>query len=264
MEASNFKNMNFLTTGNQSGLGRYVHETLGGMGLARNTPKSEHEAIKKNSFDAIIHCAVNSTKTFDPSSMYSYFQDNIFLTDELTSLKCKKFIYLSSVDVYCKDSELVSENKTFNSDNLISIYAATKLASESTIQRRCKNHLILRSVSPLGKYSRKNTLIKMIEDNPCTVGLSASSVYNIVIYSDILNFIKHAIDKDLQGVFNLASSGNIILGEIAGILKKNIHFGKHHYNVGSIDNNKIASHFPVFRNNSKDNLIKYLSEHNNV
>ena len=79
MEASNFKNMNFLTTGNQSGLGRYVHETLGGMGLARNTPKSEHEAIKKNSFDAIIHCAVNSTKTFDSSSMYSYFQDNIIL-----------------------------------------------------------------------------------------------------------------------------------------------------------------------------------------
>ena len=104
----------------------------------------------------------------------------------------------------------------------------------------------------------------MIEDDPCTVGLSASSVYNIVIYSDILNFIKHAIDKDLQGVFNLASSGNIILGEIAGILKKNIHFGKHHYNVVSIDNSKIASHFPVFRNNSKDNLIKYLSEHNNV
>ena len=38
----------------------------------------------------------------------------------------------------------------------------------------------------------------MIENDPCKVGLSASSVYNIVIYSDILNI-------KVQGTHNSTS-----------------------------------------------------------
>ena len=253
--------MNILTTGIQSGIGRYTYENLGGMGLARNTSKVERERIKKTHFKAIIHCAFNSSKTLDPNSPYSYFDDNIFLTKELVTLKYDKFVYFSTTDVYCKNTATHSENEILNLYDPSSIYAATKLTSEAIVKEEAKNYLILRGSTPLGTHSRKNTLMQMIQNEPCTVGLSSASVYNIIIYSDILNFIKYSIEKDLQGVFNLASSSNITLGKVAKVLGKNIQFGKDYYSTGNIDNTKIASIFPVFKKSSEDNLLQYLKEH---
>ena len=253
--------MNILTTGIQSGIGRYTYENLGGMGLARNTSKVERERIKKTHFKAIIHCAFNSSKTLDPNSPYSYFDDNIFLTKELVTLKYDKFVYFSTTDVYCKNTATHSENEILNLYDPSSIYAATKLTSEAIVKEEAKNYLILRGSTPLGTHSRKNTLMQMIQNEPCTVGLSSASVYNIIIYSDILNFIKYSIEKDLQGVFNLASSSNITLGKVAKVLGKNIQFGEDYYSTGNIDNTKIASTFPAFKKSSEDNLLQYLKEH---
>ena len=253
--------MNILTTGIQSGIGRYTYENLGGIGLARNTSKVERERIKKTHFKAIIHCAFNSSKTLDPNSPYSYFDDNIFLTKELVTLKYDKFVYFSTIDVYCKNTATHSENEILNLYDPSSIYAATKLTSEAIVKEEAKNYLILRGSTPLGTHSRKNTLMQMIQNEPCTVGLSSASVYNIIIYSDILNFIKFAIQNDVQGVFNLASSSNITLENVARVLEKNIQFGEGFYNVGNIDNTKIASTFPVFKKSSEDNLLQYLKEH---
>ena len=253
--------MNILTTGIQSGIGRHTHETLSGIGLARNTSKEERERIKKTHFDAIIHCAFNSSKTLNPNSPYSYFDDNIFLTKELVSLKYDKFIYFSTIDIYCKNTETHSENEFLNLYGPSSIYAATKLASEAIVKQESKNYLILRASTPLGTHSRKNTLMQMIQNEPCTVGLSSASVYNIIIYSDILNFIKYSIEKDVQGVFNLASSSNITLEKVAEILGKNIQFGEGYYSAGNIDNTKISFTFPAFKKSSEDNLLQYLKEY---
>jgi nucleoside-diphosphate-sugar epimerase len=252
--------MKILTTGIQSGVGRYVYENLSGLGLARDTSNVERERIKKTHFDAIIHCAFNSAKTLDLNSPYSYFADNIFLTKELTSLSYDKFIYFSTIDVYCKNTSIHSESELLDLYGPTSIYAATKLASEAIVKQISKNYLILRGSTPLGIHSRKNTLMQMIQNEPCTVGLAKSSVYNIIIYADILNFIKFAIENDIQGVFNLASSSNITLENVAKILDKNIQFGDGFYSAGAIDNTKISSAFSAFKANSEDNLIKYLNE----
>ena len=253
--------MKILTTGIQSGIGKYIYENLSGLGLARDTSKEDRERIKKANFDAIIHCAFNSAKTLDPNSPSSYFYDNVFLTKELVSLKYDKFIYFSTIDVYCKNTATHSENEVFNLYGPSSIYAASKLTSEAIVIEEAKNYLILRCSTPLGTYSRKNTLMQMIESESCTVGLSSKSAYNIIIYSDILNFIKFAIENDVQGVFNLASSSNITLENVARILDKNIQFGEGFYSAGNIDNTKIASTFPAFKATSEDNLIKYLKEY---
>jgi len=156
--------MNILTTGIQSGIGRYTYENLGGMGLARNTSKLEWERIKKTHFKAIIHCAFNSSKTLDPNSPYSYFDDNIFLTKELATLKYDKFIYFSTIDVYCKNSGTHSENEILDLYGPSSIYATSKLVSEAIVKQEAKNYLIIRSSTPLGTHSRKNTLMQMIEN----------------------------------------------------------------------------------------------------
>lgn len=93
-------NPNYLITGASSGLGKYLHKNLGGAPLTRQASNKKKERIKKIGVNVIIHCAFNSDR--NPKSVEQYFQDNVSLTEELTKIPHKKFIFISSVDVYPK------------------------------------------------------------------------------------------------------------------------------------------------------------------
>jgi len=252
--------MTILTTGILSGLGKYVHKNLGGIGLTRDTSAEEMEKIKKDGVDVIIHCAFNSARNIDSNTIYRYFEDNVFLTKELVLIPHKKFIFISTVDLYPRDSKLHSEDEIIDVDSVKGIYATTKLISESMVKKYCKNCVILRPTTLLGKYSRKNTIIKIMENQECVVGLSEKSVYNLVLHSDVLDFIKFSIDNDLKGIYNLASSENLTLSEVANMLGKKVKFGTYVYDVGNIDNSKISSVFPVFKKTSKEIVTQFIGE----
>jgi len=252
--------LELLITGTRSGLGKYLYENMGGVELHRNTSEEAQKEIFSADYDAIIHCAVNSSTDIDSASLYSYLDDNVLLTKRLTSIRSKLFIYMSSVDVYPQDGCLHSEDQVIDADSLRGIYATTKLASETLIQHLCPNYLILRGVTLLGEYSRKNILMKIIENEKCKVGLSGDSLYNIITYVDIKNFIRLALEKNLCGIYNIASLDNIKLSDIAGSMNRKVQFGTHDYRVGNIDNRKIASVFPSFNKSSLDSLLQYANK----
>jgi len=253
-----------LITGSASGLGKYFYENLSGKGLDRDTSFEELEKIKKQGVDIIIHCAFNSSKNVNSNSLNSYLKDNIFLTKNLVPIPHKKFIFISSIDVYPKDQNIHSEEEIINLDSIDDIYGITKLMSEAIVKNNCKNYLILRCSALLGKYSRKNSLIKIIENDECNLTLSGKSEFNYVLHSDILEFIKFAIKKNLQGVYNMVSFQNITLSEIVNIFGKKVNFGKYVYKTGQIDNSKIASIFPVFKKTSIEIINKFTKEIKNV
>lgn len=252
--------MEILTSGILSGLGKYIYENLGGIGLTRSLRTEERERIKNRGVDIIIHCAFNSQREVDSDSLYHYLEDNLLLTKELVSFPHKKFIYLSSVDVYPKGADLHSEDEIIDMDSISGIRGITKLMSESIVKNHCENYLILRSSAFLGKYSRKNSLIKIIEDKECTLTLSGSSIFSYVLHSDVLDFIKFSIDRDLRGIYNLASSENVTLLEVADMLGKKVKFGTYFYDVGNVDNSRISSVFPVFRKTSKEMITQFVKE----
>ena len=70
--------MKILTTGINSGLGKYIHESLGGIGLDRDTSSEERQNIKNEGVDIIIHCAFNSSSGVNSDSLYSE-SDSFFL-----------------------------------------------------------------------------------------------------------------------------------------------------------------------------------------
>ena len=88
----------YLVTGVKSGLGKYLYENLPDVnGLDRGG----FDLIKDEEYDTIIHCAFNKAQTHaDIGDHYGYLDDNIFLTQDLLTLKYKKFIYISTIDVY--------------------------------------------------------------------------------------------------------------------------------------------------------------------
>lgn len=241
----------FLITGTASGLGKYLHEYLGGASLNRRK-------ITTLGADVIIHCAFNSQQ--NPKDMEQYFRDNVLLTEELTKLLHKKFIFISSVDVYPKNSNRHTEDEIIDIHNVESLYAKTKLLSEDVVKKNCSNFLILRCSALLGKDARRNSLIKIIEEKNPTLTLSGDSMFNYILHEDVLSFIKVASEKDLQGIYNLASSKNITFKKVANLLKKEVTYGNYIYNVGDIDNTKIISISSNFKKTSEEVIRQFLKQ----
>jgi len=247
--------MKILVTGNKSGLGRYFFEVFDAVGLDKDTSYEQKEKIKKEGVDVIIHCAFNSSNDITSETLLSYVQDNIFLTKELTAIPHKKFIFISTVDVYEKNAATHAENEIVNVNAIEGIYGITKLISESIVQEYTKDHLVIRSTAFLGPYSRKNSLKKIIEDKEPVVSLTPDSEFNYVLYENVLEFIKTVIEKNVQGIYNIASSENIQLSEVAEMFSKAVTFGEYKYVVGNIDSTKAASLIPAFKKTSQE-IIK--------
>jgi len=252
--------MKIFTTGIGSGIGRFIHEELGGDGLSRERAADCIHQARLEGVDVLIHCAFNSTKNVAANSLYDYYSDNVLLTKELLAIPHKKFIYFSTVDIYPKNNEVHTEKEIPDLDEVSGIYGITKLISESLVQRESGNFLVLRPTALLGRYMRVNTLIRMINGDSSCLFLSGDSCVNYVLYSDILAFIHFAIQHDVKGIYNLASTANATLLEVASFLERNIEFGQHVYDVGKIANAKLDEVFPAFFKTSIRALQEFLEE----
>lgn len=244
---------NYLITGSSSGLGKYLHDQLGGSAFYRDG-RNVKEA------EVIIHCAFNRAREVNSKNLYQYLSDNVFLTKKLAKIPHKRFIYISSVDVYPKDNEKHSEDEVIDVNKISGIYAITKLMSESIIQNLCPNFLILRCSALLGRDARENSLITIIKEENPTLTLSAKSVFNFILHKDVLEFVRIATKKNLQGIYNLASTENITLARVADLLKKKARFGSYHYRVSDISNRKIAEIFPAYKRTSEDIVHQFIKE----
>ena len=252
--------MKILTTGILSGLGKHVYERFGGVGWTRQLDTRQREKIKNEGVDTIIHCAFNSGRNVSSENLYDYISDNVVLTEKLCSIPNRKFVFVSTVDVYPKDSGFHSEDEAIYMDDVNTLYGTTKLMSEAIVRNRCQNYLILRCTALLGEYSRKNSLMRILKDTPCRLTLSLDSLFNYVLHSDVSEFLRFAMEQDLCGTFNVASSENIRLSEVAEMLGKNVSFGTYCYCVGNIDNRRICSLFPAFGRTSKETIAEFVSQ----
>lgn len=250
--------MKILITGSRSGLGKFIFDRLGGIAWNRDISDRDKKKLKLEGVDIIIHCAFNSTHSVDSKNLYDYFSDNVLLTAELLEIPHKKFIFTSTLDVYPKDHKYHKENEIIDINAIDGIYGITKLISEALVIKKSSRFLILRCSAMLGKDSRKNTLIRIIEGAK-ELNLSGQSIFNHILHTDVLDFINFAIKNDFLGIYNVASSGNITLQEVADISKKQVNFGDLVYNVSKIDNSKISSIFPAFKKTSKEVIKEFLS-----
>lgn len=253
--------MKFLITGTSSGLGKHLFEIFDGIPLTREISQQKINNLEKNVVDIIIHAAFNSSKDITSNNLYSYINDNVLLTKKLLEIPHQKFIFISSVDVYPKNSRKHTEDEVIDINSVNGIYAITKLISESLVKEISPNNLILRCSTLLGKYSRKNSLIKIIQDVKPTISLSPKSTFNYIIHTYVSDFIKLAIKKDLKDIYNLASSKNISLVQVAKQLNKKVNFGTYIYNVGQIDNEKAATLISIFRKTSQEVITDFTFTH---
>jgi nucleoside-diphosphate-sugar epimerase len=249
---------NILVTGTGSGLGHAVFDSLGGCSLRRGTALDSPQLLAAQPFDAIVHCSVNAAKRVTMETAYSYFDDNFLLTQRLLGMPHRKFIYVSSFDVYPRRGSSIKEDEDFDLDGLAGPYSFTKLFSELLVRKLSKNYLILRPSTLLGPVMRPNTTKRMLTERAVTVFLSGDSRFNYVLHEDVVAFIRLALDRDLTGIYNIASRDTVTLAEIAKQLDLDVHFGKHRYDIGPVDSGRAANVMRAFGCPSWETLNRFI------
>ena len=155
---------NYLVTGINSGLGKYLFNNLK-CGMVLGLDRNNFNSIKNNEYETIIHCAFNKAQNVDNiGDYYSYLEDNILLTQELLKLNYKKFIYISTIDVY---------------PTTLNLYGLFKRFSESVVKRHMGT-IILRPSMILGQDIKPNHVTKL-KDNIPSLGLNEESTFNYTI-----------------------------------------------------------------------------------
>ena len=242
-----------LVSGTKSGLGASLLNWLGTDSLTRTDNPAD--LWGRPAYDAIVHCAIDLTK--DNSNPIT---KNVALLHDVMRIPHRLFVQISSVDVYPN-----TKGKRREIDELGTIpedasYRAVKLACELALRNTNKPNLVLRPTALLGKTARPNSLIKMMHNPNCRLTLSPKSIFNYVRHRQISEFIKVAIRNGHVGIYNVASTGNLRLDEIAAIVGARPEYGHYKYEVGDVDNTKAKAIFPDLSMTSAQTIAAFTKE----
>ena len=230
--------MKYLVSGNSSGLGKYLYENLEDCsGFGRNDSLD----FNTKSETTIIHCAFNKLNKID--DYYKYLNDNIFLTQYLLeNCQYKKFVYISSIDVYSEDQNFYSTFKKF---------------AESLV-KKFPNTLILRCPTLLG-YTMKPNHIHKIKEEVDNITLSEHSTFCYMNMEKIKDFLSNDIASH-NGVIDFVPTDETKLHEIKEYFKSNTKLGNYTYKsqTGSYVN-PIYNLGENYKWSSFDNFAKYVA-----
>lgn len=241
---------NLLITGSAKGLGKHLHSKLGGLGLTRENSSDILES--NSSFSTIIHCAFS-----DP--LHTAKTENISLTKSLLNLKCDKFIFVSSTDIYPDDDKLHSEDETINDSAFRSEYAEQKIQCERLILNSHSSALIIRPVTLLSKNLKSRNLQRLLNDHQPSLSLTEESTLNFVTEEEILSFIQIAQNNNLSGTYNIARNEAASLHDLANAVGKKVNFGSFRYNVGRMTNKKALTYLPSLNESALSFFKKWLA-----
>lgn len=245
-----------LISGSSSGLGKFLHQEFSCDIFSRNNTDNK---IYSDYYDTIIHCAFNTSHSAKYSNYNKIIADNLLLTQKLLNLNYKQFIFISSIDIYPKNnSEQIDEETDFDIADLDNLYGHNKLLCEYLVQSQAKKFLILRPSALLGKYMRKNNLIKLLLEQKATLSLSKNSTFNFITYDHIKEIIQLALQNQISSnIYNLTSKENISLIEIAQYFEKEICFGNYLYQTGNFKNDRVAALIPNLNKTSLEIVIDF-------
>jgi len=214
-----------LITGASSGLGKYIAATMPfHVSYDRDKP---NEYV--GPYDLIIHCACNPAR----DNLYEAYS-NVRLLDELLNIQTKKFVFISSADVYPKGGNR-SEDTAIDFRKIDNLYGQMKFLCEGIIRNREQEHLILRPTGLLGSYCRNNIIVRMLEGCDATT-LREDSRMSYISHS----YLYDLIFSELQGTYNISSLDSMTLGEINDMLGNPItEFGEYFGRFGEMDLSKL-------------------------
>ncbi len=211
-------------------------------------PKDVRDAVSK--VDIVYHLAANSEIRLDLTSPSTCFSENIYATyvllEAIKSTKVDTIVFTSSSTVY-GEAKTIPTPENYTPLDPISIYGASKLASEALITSYChiydKKALIIRLANVVGlrsKYGVINDFINKFRINPKKIeilgdGFQRKSYLHI---DDCVNaiLIARETNKSRIDVLNVGSDDQIKVKDIVEIIAEEMNLREYESNfTGGVD-----------------------------
>lgn len=238
-----------LVTGAASGLGRFLHRALGGEGLTRANAAT---LLKGPGYELIVHCAADARRAPTAAERSAQRRANVELTEGLCRVPHARFVLMSTSDVYAEDGGPWAEAGPLNPRNP---YAEDKVAAEAAVLALTKRPLVLRLGTLLGPDARPNALSRLVDGTPMT--LAADSRFSWLLHEDVLAFLTVALDRSLEGTYNVVPSRSATLAEAARALGRTPAWGAHLYRASEADGTKARAVCPALSRSALENAIAF-------
>lgn len=185
--------MKVLVTGAAGFIGRHVVDGL----LAHEIVAHKRGDDLPKEVDAVVHCAATSPQKRVSSDQV--VRDSVGFTGELLNcVKCKKFIFCSSMSAYGKiyDRDVDQGTPSSHPD----VYGASKLLCERMIAASKIPALALRLPGVVGKGAARCWLADVaarIKADKLVTIYNATAIFNNVVHvDDLVEFIAHVLQLE--------------------------------------------------------------------
>tara|TARA_B110000263_G_scaffold245654_1_gene255551 strand:- start:218 stop:991 length:774 start_codon:yes stop_codon:yes gene_type:complete len=231
--------MYFIVGGNGltgSALVRYLKHT--GEEYKIIQKENKHEFLGK-SCDTLIYANGNALKyKANEEPLFDFHASVVSIAEYIHNIKFKKFIHISTIDVYDNKTSIIKTKEDVNIDaKKLNIYGYHKYCAEEYVKHFCKNYLIFRLSGLVGKGLKKNAIYDFIHKDK-KVMLSPETTINYINTRFIAETIVHMQDLGIENqIFNLASKNTIKIRDIENIIGVKTEYTKNAHLY--VDNNQI-------------------------
>ena len=224
--------------------------------------------------DVVIHGAVTHAFASKKSNR-DYIDSNIIsllnIIDFANQKGVKKFIYLSSVDIYGKiEGNILTDDSFFNNPNL---YGATKILSETLLENQDFKYYSIRLPGVLCYNNSSNerpwlnSIINKIKLSEEISVYNGDTYFNNIIDTiEIINFVEHVLLNNFESnySFNFSASNPLIIKDMLLLIKdffssaSNIEFHSKITTNFIISNNILTQKLNYNPSSTNDILTRYL------
>lgn len=177
--------------------------------------KENYKDFLNKEFDVVINANGNSKRFWANKNILEDFtRSTISVYKSLFDFRFKKYIYISSSDVYENHSTNEYTNEARKISPLeLSPYGFHKYISEIIIKKNVKNYLILRCSMMLGKNLKKGPIYDILNNKELFI--SQNSRLQMITTEEISKIIKVLIKKEIKAeIFNLGGKGTVKFKDI--------------------------------------------------
>lgn len=200
--------------------------------------KKIQEIFSNNKFNIVIHLAAQAGVRYSLKKPREYISSNLLgfynILEACKECKVDRFIYASSSSVYGNNKK-VPFNENDNTDNPISLYAATKKSNEIIAQSYSNLYGLktigLRFFTVYGPFGRPDMAYfiftkSIVENKKIEVYNNGNMLRDFTYVDDIVNGIKNlTISKDdskLKSLYNIGNNSPVNLLEFINLIENNL------------------------------------------
>ena len=217
------------------------------------------DKIKNKKFNYVFCAGAPGTKWIANKYPKKDLVSINILKKNIENIKCKKFILISTVDVYSNPINKSEKNKPINSKK--NFYGKNRLDLEKFVMTNFDNFLIIRLTALVGKHLKKNILYD-IKNKYQLDKINKNSVYQYYPIDNLLKDIKKLLNENNK-VIHLNSEpikvDEILHDNNLNLLNGSLIKKKELYNLKSIYSKKYMNIESYFYNKKK--ILYYIKKY---